>query len=257
MNISQRHPWSALLLVGLLCNLAAPASAGLVSRPGGLFFDDDLGLTWLQDANAFLTAAGGNPDLVDDIIAANGGVIHDTPNSLDTPAGSGSYTLSAGDFDTGTGYLTWWGAQAWVGYLNSVNFQGYNDWRLPNADPVADVGPGNTSELGHLFYDELGGAQDEPIDMTHGGQFDLFSQVEAYAYWTGTEQGAFADEAWVFDTSVGAQDSYGKASLFGAWVVRSGDSNPAAVPVPATLWLFGSALLGLGAMRRRPSKAQG
>lgn len=257
MNTSPCRPWPVLLLAGLLFTMAAPASAGLVSRPGGLVFDDDLGVTWLRDADAFLTAAGGNANLVADIIAANSGVIHDTPNGLDTPADSGTYTLGAGDFDTGTGHLTWWGAQAWVGYLNSTNYQGYNDWRLPSADPAADVGPGNTSELGHLFYDELGGVQDEAIDATHNGHFDLFDQVAAYAYWTATEHAIFADDAWVFDTSGGMQDSYAKSSQFGAWVVRTGDTSPATVPVPATLWLFGSALAWLGVAGRRTSKSNG
>ncbi|MGZ8242444.1 Lcl domain-containing protein [Methylomagnum sp.] len=249
MNTAHRRHWSALPLAGLLLNFSAPVAADLISHPGGMVYDTGLGVTWLQDANAFFTAAETNPSLVADIIAANGGVIHDTPNNYDTPADGGAYTLSAGDFNTATGHMSWWGAQAWVGYLNSVNHQGYNDWRLPSADPVADVGYGNTSELGHLFYDELGGVSDQPIDATHNGNYSLLSNVESYVYWFATENAAYPGESWVFDTSIGYQDGYVKVSQFGAWVVRTGDV--AAVPLPATVWLFGSALTGLCVVRRR------
>ena len=27
--------------------------------------------------------------------------------------------------------MDWFGAQAWINYLNVTNYQGYSDWRLP------------------------------------------------------------------------------------------------------------------------------
>jgi hypothetical protein len=48
----------------------------------------------------------------------------------------------------------------------------------------------------------------------------------------------------------GAQRPNGKTELYQAMAVVSGDAL-APVPVPAAAWLFGSALLGLGAMKCR------
>jgi hypothetical protein len=61
------------------------------------------------------TQATGNANLVSDIIAANNGVIYDTPNTGDTVANSGSHTLTPFDFMVTSGWMNWWGAQAWIG----------------------------------------------------------------------------------------------------------------------------------------------
>lgn len=66
--------------------------------------------------------------LINSIISASGGVIHDTPNPYDP---SGTYTLSSNDFNTTNGTMTWWGAMAWVNYLNARNYGGSTQWALP------------------------------------------------------------------------------------------------------------------------------
>ncbi len=91
----------------------------------------------MSDGAYFLTQAEGSGnagEFVDAIIAAAGGVVDYTPNSLDTPAKSGRHVPSAEDFHHAgaiDGRLTWFGAQAWINYLNVTNYQGYSDWRLP------------------------------------------------------------------------------------------------------------------------------
>ena len=76
----------------------------------------------------FQTQAASNPNLVSEIIAAHGGVILDTPNFYD----NGTKTLTSADFNTISGEMTWWGAQAWA---NNLNLGGYTDWALPTTVP--------------------------------------------------------------------------------------------------------------------------
>ncbi|QSA97664.1 DUF1566 domain-containing protein [Methylococcus sp. EFPC2] len=228
-------------------------SAALVDVGDGLIHDTDLNVTWAQDANLFktlATASGNAAIFVTTVINSVGGVIHDTPNSLDTPAHSGAYTLTAGDFNAATGQLSWWGAQAWVGYLNSISYGGETGWRLP-ITPIEISGYEMTdSELGHLFYTELGGLANTPITTKHNSNYDLFSNVpdSVYWYWSGTEFTADPRHAWSFYTYFGTQFDQYKDNQFFAWPVR-------AVPVPAAAWLMGSALLGLVGLRRRRTVA--
>jgi len=71
----------------------------------------------------------------------------------------------------------------------------------------------------------------------------LFSNIQNFVYWFGDELAPNHSGAWVFAQHLGIQLNGDKDDSFYAWVVRSGDV--AAVPVPATFWLFGSALIGL------------
>ena len=206
-----------------------------------MVYDTDLDITWVSDANLFKTQAdaSGNPAaFVQNIITANGGVIHDPLGVL-----SGSddvWNLSADDFDTSNGRMSWYGARAWA---NSLSYGGVSDWRLPNANPAeAYFAYESSSELGHLFYSELGGTAGNNIPDT-----STFSHEQALQYWS-TGDDYFP---YLFTTSGGFQ-SYGinyRTTHFRVWAVRSGDV--AAVPLPGAVWLFGTGLLGwLGAKRR-------
>jgi hypothetical protein len=98
------------------------------------------------------------------IIAASP-TIFDTPNIFDTPPNGGSHTVSSDDFSSSQLVLvTWFGAQAFVGYLNSIDYAGSNQWALPSAGANPQIGFNPTgSQSGRLFYDELGGTAGNPI----------------------------------------------------------------------------------------------
>lgn len=81
------------------------------------------------------------------IINANGGVVYDM---------NGSHLLKGSDnpfYDRDIdeyGYVSWWGAVAFINYLNSIDYGGSNQWMLPTSNDAAD----NSSQFGQLFYDE-------------------------------------------------------------------------------------------------------
>ena len=231
-----------LALVGF--SLTSTAQASLVARAGGMVYDDVNNITWAADANLFQTQAAGNTNLVSEIIAANGGVIHDTPNYYD----NGTYTLTTADFNTSNGQMTWWGAQAWA---NNLSLGGYTDWTLPTTVPAV-VGLNQTgSQMGDLFYNQLGGVANTSISTTHNANYNLFSNVQSYVYWSSSEYAPGPYYAWHFNTYDGSQDYHYKNNQFYAWAVRPGDV--AAVPVPGAFWLFGSVMVGLMGLKRRGS----
>lgn len=146
------------LSFGMVTSLAAQAT--LLGRdvngsPGSFeaYYDDQLDITWL-----------GNPSLAETL-------------TLGLEKGG---TLGNSGIDA-YGRMPWTTAQLWIAALNTLNYLGINDWRLPNANPIngtaynfnprndgsRDVGinisapgtiyAGSTAhELAHLFFDTLG-----------------------------------------------------------------------------------------------------
>ena len=207
------------LVLGAFVGLGSTADAALSPRLGGMaVYDDDLDVTWLADA------------------------------------------------DANNGRMTWLDANAWAA---SLAVGGFTDWRLPTtADPDAsctDDAAGTNpsadaigwnctgSELGHLFYNELGGTAGISILSSGDPDLALFSNIQPF-YWSSTQSVAKPDFAWIFEPvhdfqlHSGVQQTVAKGNIEWAWAVRTGDVG--AVPIPAAAWLFGSALGLLGWMRR-------
>jgi hypothetical protein len=230
---------AASLLLSLTA-LNAEASLTAYNAAGNtpVVYSSVSNLTWTGDANLFQTQANSYADGASAYVTAVIGSvtdskIYDAPNFYDTPSDSGYHTLSASDFDTMTGIVSWFGAQAFTTYLNSINYASSNQWTLPTSNAVS--GYDNGSQLGELFYKELGGTAGSSIPS---GQF---SNVQSYVYWSGTEYAANPSVAWLFLTDGGSQGLNYKDGQFFAWAVSPGQVS--AVPVPAAVWLFGSGLM--------------
>lgn len=262
--------------IAVLVLLSATSSHASLLVPAGnplVVNDTDLDVAWTQDANLFRTQTAANPNLVTSIISLTPTVTY----------GSGTHTMVAGDFDASTGTMNWWGANAWVNYLNSISYAGETDWRLPIVGPVngtslnstvsfdgtTDRGfntaaiNGTASELAHLFYHELGnlaqfntaGGSQSGFGVTNSGPF---VNLENSGYWSGTESSSGPDFAWIFATAHGGQGSGPMSSQGGnfpyfGWAVSPGQVAP--VPVPAAVYLFGSGLIGLVGLARRKFSA--
>ena len=185
-------------LLGFLCvmfvfGLLVVANATLYVRGGDLIYDDDLDITWMQDANY-----------------------------------SG-------------GWLTWDEAMTWAGGLE---YQGYTDWRLPDAHNYMDgSGPEEGyvtgSEMGHIYYTQLGNPVGGPLTYTF--PFVNLEHRDFISYWTGTEYDS--SSAWDFDFNTGNQDWSLRNNGLYARAVRDG----APVPGPRILLLLGGGLLGFAA----------
>lgn len=204
--------WAAGLLLSFN---ALTAQASLFDRGSGLIYDDVSNITWL--ANASLAATN-------------------------------TFGVTGIDAD---GRMTWDTAQSWIAGMDAANYLGYSDWRLPTTIPAIEGYSQTSSELGHLFYSELGGTSGISIAASHNTDYALFSNVNSsLVYWSGTEYtGDPAARAWFFTAFIGYQNHNTKDTPFYAWAVRPGDVS--AVPVPGAIWLFSSGLLGLLGFKKR------
>lgn len=236
--------WQLALAAGLL-GVGSLAQAGLIpytSNGAALVFDDDYGtdgLTWTGDANLFKTQYDADNTVVDQIIAA-------APTVTDS---NGPRNILASDFNTGTGQMNWWGAMAWAKWLGIIGYGGADNWRLWSALDSDGTGPCSgfnctDSELGHLFYGEGGLSAFDAINDS-AALTAVFTNMQDFSYWSGTEYAPVPVRAWYFRTDVGVQGVDGKVVQYSGWAVRPG--QVAAAPLPGTAVLMALGLFGLGA----------
>jgi hypothetical protein len=249
----------ALLISSALLMLPPAADAKLAPADNGLeVLDTTNDQAWTSNATLMAAQAasfsGGASAFVSAVIADSGGVIHDTPNSYDP---SGTYTLSAGDFNVGAGTMDWWGAQAWVNYLNVTHYGGSNQWALPTtADILSSYGyPGGSgpsvasSQLAQLIYAGLGEVAATPFGTAHNGNYSLFTNLQNSTFWSGTQYSLDPNFAWGLDTLTGLQIGFNKQFYdLDALAVAPLDAAP--VPLPTTALLLLSGLGSLGALLR-------
>lgn len=214
-----------LMLITIVA--VAPAGATLIDRGNGLIYDDDLNITWLQNANLAATNQFGLTQSV--------GIVP-----------------GVGEIGS-TGRMSWYTANNWITGMNAANHKGFNNWRLPittQPDPSCanqlnglSYGTGCTgSELGHLYN----------VEGITWVVPDPFDQVQYSIYWSGKKSEADNDGAWVLYFTAGSQGLYSLSGQWFPWAVRSGDVNVhGTVPEPGTIFLLGTGLAGLVVWRRK------
>jgi len=178
-KVKMKKQITILVTVMLLMGFTGNAHALLLSRLGGAaVYDTDFDITWLSDAYLADSETFGVPGTL-------GGMHWDTANT-------------------------------WITRLNTSNHLGFSDWRLPTADPACGLAFNCTSsEMGHLFYDELGGTVGSSILDSSDPDLSLFTNIRS-AYWaTGAEYLPSGPTfKWVFGLPPGRPDHPARAHLF-------------------------------------------
>jgi hypothetical protein len=234
------RPWRPAAAAALAALVSAgTAHAALINRGGGLIYDTVQDITWLADLNPSKT-------------------------QYDNTGGAQGYA---------DGQMEWLQANIWA---NGLVYGGYTDWRLPSVvqpdascsnqfDPgdgtgVRSSGSGCVgSEMGHLFYNDLGGNAGESLldatgdSATEIANLALFSNPQDGLYWSSTNYAPNSNFAWAFFTTDGSQNAWNKGFQFIALAVRRGDSvSTVGEPGAAALSALALGLMTLvGHVRRR------
>ncbi|MEI6209704.1 MAG: DUF1566 domain-containing protein [Desulfuromonadales bacterium] len=146
------------------------------------------GLIWTKDANLMKTR---DP-------------------SFDTDYSTSNYREDPND-----GMVTWQRALDYVKKLNTENYLGFNDWRLPNINELASL----DNKMGSL-YSWLN---------TQG-----FSNVQAYYYWSSSTYVGYTGYACYVYMLYGSVSSYYKTDHFYVWPVRGGQWSSGYLALPKT-----------------------
>lgn len=230
-----KHLFTAFaLLAGL--SLSGAAQAALHDRGGGLIYDDDLNVTWLQDANYAKTSGFDFDGLM-------------TWDEANTWANNLAFS----------GYDDW--RLPKVSPINGATFE-YTYSPAGDTDVGYNITSPN-SELAYMFKVNLANLSHYNADGTQSGCFTTtsncldntgpFENLQAAEYWSGTEYAAHQNSAWSFGMHYGDQRANGTEHIFYAWAVRDGDV--AAIPEPETYTMLLAGLLLVGWSKHRQIKS--
>lgn len=146
--------------------------------------------------------------------------------------------------NTGHPNMSYYDAEAWIAGMNSHNgagYFGYNDWRLPTGEPGANCQLTSTDPDDLCYLGEMG-----YFGRAYNDALPLFDGMVSGQYWTTTNL-TNPDYTYSVNASRGYLGYAPKYANLFTVVVKNGD----VVPVPAAIWLLGSALAGLGFLRKR------
>ena len=230
-----------MLCAGCFMFFSTLINAALIDRGGGLIYDADFDITWMQDAYA---------------------------------AGT---TMNRSDAMTWVDNLTFAGFDDWR-LPSTLNVD--PSCSTDATDKLfLTLTPCSGGEMGHLIYTEgLTWLPGEATSTTNRnwGSLGLFDNVIGSGYWTSEDYlwtgQSYEDPAGTQPTAEKPyprtpKDGFGWLFYFGGdpgqhktilstgnsrgvWAVRDGDVLASAVPLPPVLWLFGSGLLGLAGISR-------
>jgi hypothetical protein len=178
-------------------------SATLIDRGFGLIYDDDLDITWMQYTNTAV----------------------DVEYCLTNP----------GKCSPNSGLMTYQQALDFVEWFNNVYVPpwpaGEKKWRLPVTPTAPDMscsqnfnsGYGCTqSELGHLYYVELGNTAGEGGFTNHGPFRDIEIDMNYWSDWDFVSPGTPA-ERMTFKFRTGLQVRSENSESHYVWLVHDGD----------------------------------
>lgn len=220
-----------LVFVGLLSFIPTSHAglAGLIDLGNGIIRDTTQNIEWVKDDNIFKALCDANDPI------ASGFIPVDAPD-----------VASICNIFGSKGAMTWNDAVAWVARLNSENYLGYNDWRLPSTPSIDDscvAGPADPlgesfgygclkSELGHLFSASIPLGLGNPNDLDDNclpfpptgsdcflntGDFNDTRELVP-RFWS-TEYDV--NKAWSFAVNVGWQYTPNKGDSGLVWPVRT------------------------------------
>jgi hypothetical protein len=112
------------------------------------------------------------------------------------------------DATANDGRVTWQHALDYIKKLNTENYLGHNDWRLPNRNELASLAhKGQANNFAWL--------------NTQG-----FTTVQSSGYWSSTSFANYTGNAWIVGMNVGTMGSNdAKYNSYSVWSVRSGQSG--------------------------------
>jgi hypothetical protein len=240
-----------------LIGAATGANAAITPYQNGgesLVYSSFSNITWTQNGNLlgdWITADG-----MEAVFEAISSVSPTVTVKLDfSPPEAHTLTLDdfRGDFGN-RGRATLYGAYAFIAYLNSINYAGTDQWRLPSANNGVYANPAytgyvKTGEFGQLYYDELGATAGFGIYTGDPELVGNFTGITLEQYWS--DDPVYVAQYGVnrpFGFYMGNGSQYNLNPTFEFYVmpVTSG-----MVPEPATVACVAVGLIGLMARRGR------
>jgi hypothetical protein len=211
------------VIVLCLCLFGGHLQAALFDRGGGLIYDSDQNLTWLQDIQLSQKDGIGSTDWQSAVDWAS--------------------NLSYYDSVRNVYWDNWRLPRAFVQYDIPLDVQ---------YDPT-----GANSELGYMYYVNLGLDAIEthnPTDPKHTEtDTNPFINWTNRGTWTETPSTNFNNMAYYFHTHFGSLelDGNGTGSTQRVWAVMDGDVSPVPVPPALALMLSGLALFRFFSGKRK------